>query len=79
MIERVRRHAVLVSGLDTRWDPAMASYLRKELASLTPPEKLHRSGLTSEERAAYALTLLAPLRGDGGTGRAVKTALAGGP
>ena len=43
------------AGLDTRWDPAMASYLRKELGSLTPPEKLHRSGLTSEERAAYAL------------------------
>ena len=42
------------AGADARWDPAMASYLRQELAQLTPPEKLHRSGLTAEERAAYA-------------------------
>jgi hypothetical protein len=40
---------------DSRWDPAMASYLRRELGVLTPPEKVHRSGLTSEEREAYAL------------------------
>jgi hypothetical protein len=40
---------------DQRWDPAMASYLRQELGRLTQPEKLQRSGLTSEERAAYAL------------------------
>ncbi len=43
------------AGPDARWDPAVASYLRQELARLTPPEKLHRSGLTAEERAAYAL------------------------
>lgn len=43
------------AGPDTRWDPAMASYLRQELARLTPPEKLYRSGMTAEERAAYAL------------------------
>ncbi len=43
------------AGSDARWDPAMASYLRQELARLTPPEKLHRSGLTAEERTAYAL------------------------
>lgn len=43
------------AGPDARWDPAMASYLRQELARLTPPEKLHRSGLTAEERTAYAL------------------------
>jgi hypothetical protein len=42
-------------GPDARWDPAMASYLRKELGSLTPPDKLQRSGLTAEERAAYTL------------------------
>jgi hypothetical protein len=36
------------AGQDSRFDPAMASYLRKELGSLTPPEKLHRSGLTAE-------------------------------
>jgi len=41
------------AGPDARWDAAMAGYLRQELARLTPPEKLHRSGLTAEERAAY--------------------------
>jgi len=40
---------------DARWDPATGSYLRRELAQLTPPENLQRSGLTVEERAAYAL------------------------
>jgi hypothetical protein len=40
---------------DARWDPTMASYLRQELARLTPPGQLERSGLTAEERAAYAL------------------------
>lgn len=43
------------AGPDARWDPAMGSYLRQELTRLTPPEQLHRSGLTAEERAAYAL------------------------
>jgi hypothetical protein len=43
------------AGPDARWDPAMASYLRQELARLTPPEQLQRSGLTAEERAAYGL------------------------
>jgi hypothetical protein len=43
------------AGPDSRWDPGMASYLRQELARLTPPEKLQRSGLTADERAAYAL------------------------
>jgi hypothetical protein len=43
------------AGPEARWDPAMASYLRQELARLTTPEQLHRSGLTAEERAAYAL------------------------
>jgi hypothetical protein len=41
-------------GPDPRWDPAMANFLRQELGRLTPPEKLERSGLTAEERAAYA-------------------------
>jgi hypothetical protein len=41
------------AGPDSRWDAATASYLRQELARLTPPEKLQRSGLTAEERAAY--------------------------
>jgi hypothetical protein len=43
------------AGPDARFDPATASYLRQELGLLTPPEKLERSGLTAEERAAYAL------------------------
>jgi hypothetical protein len=41
------------AGPDPRWDPAMGSYLRQELGRLTPPEKVHRSGLTAEERDAY--------------------------
>jgi hypothetical protein len=41
------------AGPDARWDPAMASYLRTELARLTPPEKLQRAGLAAEERTAY--------------------------
>jgi hypothetical protein len=44
------------AGPDSRCDPAMATYLRQELAKLTPPDKLHRSGLTAEERTAYALS-----------------------
>jgi hypothetical protein len=44
------------AGPDSRWDPATASYLRHELDLLTPPENLQRSGLTAEERAAYALS-----------------------
>jgi hypothetical protein len=43
------------AGPDSRSNPAMASYLRQELGLLTPPEQLKRSGLTAEERAAYAL------------------------
>lgn len=43
------------AGPDSRWDPAAASYLRQELERLTPPEKLQRSGLTPDERSAYAL------------------------
>lgn len=43
------------AGADTRHDPAIAAYLRQQLELLTPPERIHRSGLTAEERAAYAL------------------------
>src|SRR5262249_3126503 len=45
------------AGPDARWDPAMARYLRQELVRLIPPEQLHRSGLTAEERTAYGLIL----------------------
>jgi hypothetical protein len=43
-------------GPDQRWDPATANFLRQELVRLTPPDRVQRSGLTAEERAAYALT-----------------------
>lgn len=43
------------AGPDSRWDPALANYLRQELGQLTPPDKLRRSGLTAEEREAYSL------------------------
>jgi hypothetical protein len=43
------------SGSDPRRDPATARYLREQLDRLTPPEQLERSGLTAEERSAYAL------------------------
>jgi hypothetical protein len=42
------------AGSDPRWDPAMATYLRQALEQMVPPEKVSRSGLTAEERAAYA-------------------------
>jgi hypothetical protein len=42
-------------GPDSRWDPGTASYLRQELGRLTPPDQVHRSGLTAEERDAYVL------------------------
>jgi hypothetical protein len=41
--------------LDSRHDPGTASYLRAALAEQTPPDELHRPGLTAEERAAYEL------------------------
>lgn len=42
-------------ALETRRDPATAAYLRAQLAAQTPPNQIDRSGLTAEERAAYAL------------------------
>jgi hypothetical protein len=40
--------------LDERADPSAAEYLRESLWQMTPPEQIHRSGLTAEQRAAYA-------------------------
>ena len=40
---------------DPRRDPTLATYLRQQLDKLTPPEHISRSGLTAEERQAYAL------------------------
>jgi len=42
------------AGSDPRWDPATANYLRQALDQMIVPEKLSRSGLTEEERQAYA-------------------------
>jgi hypothetical protein len=41
--------------LDARADPAAAAYLRQSLNEMTPPEAIHRTGLTAEERTAYGL------------------------
>lgn len=40
---------------ETSRDPATAAWLRKELAVATDPNQLDRSGLTLEERLAYAV------------------------
>jgi hypothetical protein len=42
-------------GPDPRWDPAAAAYLRQALDKEIEPERLHRPGLTAEERAAYTV------------------------
>jgi hypothetical protein len=39
---------------DSRSNPALAAYLRQALAEDTPPDQLHKPGLTAEERAAYS-------------------------
>jgi hypothetical protein len=41
--------------MESRADPAVAAYLRRQLAEMTEPEKLDRRGLTEGERAAYSL------------------------
>jgi hypothetical protein len=41
--------------LDARRDPGTAAYLRQALQEMTEPDLLSRSGLTAEERTAYAL------------------------
>jgi hypothetical protein len=48
-------HQFWYAGSDPRWDPATAAYLRQALDQVVHPEKLSRPGLTSEERAAYAV------------------------
>jgi hypothetical protein len=42
------------SGVDSRGNPARAAYLREALEKMVPPAGLKRSGLTTEERRAYA-------------------------
>jgi hypothetical protein len=41
--------------LDSRRDPAAATYLRQALGEMLSPEQVSRPGLTAEERAAYAI------------------------
>ncbi len=41
-------------GADSREDPAAAAYLRQQLEQMTLPEQVQRSGLTAEQRVAYA-------------------------
>jgi hypothetical protein len=48
-------------ALDERRDPGAAPYLRQELGKMTDPARLARSGLTAEQRAAYALNYRARL------------------
>lgn len=45
---------------DSRRSPAIAAYLRESLMDEIAPENLHKKGLSSEERAAYALALYGP-------------------
>lgn len=40
---------------DPRRDPAIATYLRKSLADMVPPDDLARPGLSAEERTAYGI------------------------
>jgi hypothetical protein len=40
---------------DRRRNPALAAYLRTALTGETPPNELHKPGLTPEEREAYGL------------------------
>lgn len=46
--------------LDARRSPAIAEYLRTGLAAQIVPDALHKKGLSTEERAAYALALYGP-------------------
>jgi hypothetical protein len=41
--------------VDRRRNPGIAAYLRQALVAGTPPENLHKSKLTAEEREAYRL------------------------
>ena len=40
---------------DPRRDPAIATYLRKSLADMVPPDDLSRPGMSAEERTAYGI------------------------
>jgi hypothetical protein len=53
--------------LESRADPAAASYLRKALADMLDPDKLARPGLTEGQRRAYATAVhrrVASIRAD---------------
>jgi hypothetical protein len=42
-------------GVDTRADPGTAAYLRESMQKMEDPMRIARSGLTAEQRTAYAL------------------------
>jgi hypothetical protein len=42
-------------SVDTRFDPGAAAFLREALGRLVSPDRIERSGLTAEQRAAYTL------------------------
>ena len=46
--------------IDARRSPSIAAFLRENLANEIAPERLHKTGLSTQERAAYALTLFGP-------------------
>jgi hypothetical protein len=51
-------HNFWFESLDASRDPATAAWLRKQLAGRVEPNLLERSGLTLEERTAYAVHFL---------------------
>ena len=46
--------------IDARRPPAIAQYLRESLAASIAPNDLHKKGLSSEEKTAYAYALYGP-------------------
>ncbi len=46
--------------MDSRRSPSIAAFLRESLANEITPEKLHKTGLSTQERASYTLALFGP-------------------
>lgn len=71
VIARFDGHFFWYERRDTRRNPALAAYLRESLDAGMPAETLRKSGLSAEERAAYAWarTLVAEAERAGIAGR----------